>query len=141
MRLYPNEQRVMHQKSLFFMPRHFLRRDGLLDRAAISLSGLCLLHCVATVVLISLLSHAGLFLEDPIFHEVGIGLAIALGLFALGKGVVDHGYIMPAAIGGLGLGIMLGALQLGHGFEEMFFTMLGVGILALGHDLNYRATH
>ncbi len=131
----------MLHKTFSFMPRHFLRREGLLDRAAISLSGLCLLHCIATVLLISLLSHVGFFLEDPIFHEVGIGLAIALGLFALGKGVLDHGFVMPAAVGGLGLGIMLGALQLDHGFEEMFYTMLGVAILALGHDLNYRATH
>lgn len=131
----------MHQRNLSFLPRHIFRRDGLLDRAAISLSGLCLVHCVATVLLVSLLAHAGAFLENPLFHEVGLGIAIALGAFALGKGVLDHGYIMPAAIGGLGLGIMLGALQLDHGLDEMFFTMLGVGILALGHDLNYRATH
>jgi hypothetical protein len=36
---------------------------------------------------------------------------------------------------------MAGAMNLGHGSEEMLFTMLGVAILALGHDLNYRAGH
>ena len=84
-------------------------------------------------------------LLDPLVHEIGLGIAIALGLFTLGRGVLDHGYMMPAAIGGLGLGMMIGAISLGHesghNGAEVLYTMLGVGVLALGHDLNYRATH
>lgn len=130
-----------HAFTSLFAPRRWFARDGLWDRAAISLSGLCLIHCVLTLVLVSLLSSVGGVLLNPIIHEVGTGLAIGLGVFALGKGVLDHGYIMPAAIGGLGLGMMLGALHLPHGGEEVLYTIVGVAILALGHDLNYRATH
>lgn len=124
--------------------RTLLAKKGLWDRAAVLVSGLCLVHCIATVLLVALLSSAGGMLLNPLIHEIGLGIAIALGLFALGKGVLDHGYIMPAAIGGLGLGIMMGAVAIGHsgghGGAEIFFTVLGVGILALGHDLNYRAS-
>lgn len=120
-------------------------KDGLWDRIAVLISGLCLVHCISTMVFVALLSSAAGVLLDPIVHEVGIGIAIALGMFTLGRGVMDHGFIMPAAIGGLGLGMMMGAITLGHqgdhGGAELLYTMLGVAVLALGHDLNYRATH
>lgn len=119
----------------------FWQSDGFWDRFAVTISGLCLVHCLGTITVVAILSTAGGVLLDPIVHEVGMGLAIALGFFALGKGVLDHGFIMPAAIGALGLGMMIGALQLNHGVEEAFYTMFGVAVLALGHDLNYRATH
>jgi hypothetical protein len=43
---------------------------------------------------------------------------------------------MPSAIGGLGLGVMAGALTLPHDGGEALYTVIGVGILALGHRLN-----
>tara|TARA_R110000787_G_scaffold3020_3_gene11748 strand:- start:174139 stop:174546 length:408 start_codon:yes stop_codon:yes gene_type:complete len=122
-----------------------LIKDGLWDRLAVLVSGLCLVHCVSTIAIVAILSSAGGMLLDPLVHEIGLGIAIALGLFTLGRGVLDHGYMMPAAIGGLGLGMMIGAISLGHesghSGAEVIYTMLGVGVLALAHDLNYRATH
>lgn len=113
---------------------------GTLDRLAIGLSGLCLVHCIASVALISLLASAGGLLLHPAVHEVGLCLAIAVGTFALAKGAIEHGYTLPAAVGGLGLGVMAGALSIPHGGGgETVYTMVGVGILALGHDLNRRA--
>ncbi len=112
-----------------------------LDRLAIALSGLCVVHCLATSVLLALMSAAGGLLGDPIIHEVGLTLAIGLGAVALGRGIVGHGYMMPSAIGALGLGVMAGAMTLphdGHGAETLW-TLIGVGLLALGHDLNRRA--
>ena len=46
---------------------------------------------------------------------------------------------MPAAVGGLGLGVMAGALGMPHDGSEVLYTIIGVAILALGHDLNRRA--
>jgi uncharacterized membrane protein len=112
---------------------------GTLDRLAIGLSALCVVHCVATVFLLTLLASAGGMLLHPSVHEIGLGLAIALGMFALVRGAVEHGYTLPAAVGGIGLGVMTGALSVPHGPEETVYTMLGVAILALGHDLNRRA--
>lgn len=119
-----------------------------LDRLAIGLSGLCLVHCIGTSVLLALMSAAGGMLLNPLIHEIGLSMAIVLGAVALGRGVLDHGYLAPAAVGAFGLGMMAGALGLPHdgaatgiGGGEAFWTVIGVGVLAFGHDLNYRATH
>ncbi|MBH1993170.1 MAG: MerC domain-containing protein [Sphingomonadaceae bacterium] len=112
---------------------------GRLDRIAMALSGLCVAHCFVTAVVLGLLASAGGIFESPLFHEAGLVLAIALGAIALGHGALMHGYMMPAAIGSLGLGVMAGALTMDHGLQESVYTLIGVGILALGHDLNHRA--
>ena len=123
---------------------HSLRRFGWagLDRAAIALSGLCVVHCLASAVLLAMLSAAGGLLLNPIFHEIGLTIAILLGAIALGRGVMEHGYVMPASMGAFGLGIMAGAMTLPHeggGGAETRWTVIGVGLLAFGHDLNRRA--
>lgn len=118
--------------------RHSLM-SGRIDRIAIALSGLCVAHCFATAVVLGLLASAGGIFESPIFHEAGLAIAIVLGAIALGHGAFVHGFMMPAAIGSLGLGVMAGALTMDHGLEESVYTLIGVGILALGHDLNHRA--
>ena len=123
------------------MPTLAAFRFQRLDRLAITLSGLCALHCMATAVAVVLLSSAASLLAAPIIHEVGLVFAIGFGAIALGKGLWDHGFVMPAAIGALGIGVMAGALTLPHGGIEIFYTILGVALLALGHDLNHRASH
>jgi hypothetical protein len=107
-----------------------------LDRMAITLSGLCMVHCLATAVALGLLSAAGEMLGAPIIHEVGLTLAMMLGALALGRGIYEHGFMMPSAVGGLGLGVMAGALTMPHDGGEALFTVLGVSVLALGHQLN-----
>lgn len=107
-----------------------------LDKMAIGLSGLCLVHCLGTSVVLALLASAGGVLGAPIIHEIGLGLAMLLGGVSLGKGIFDHGYTMPSAVGGLGLGVMAGALTMPHDGTEALYTVIGVAILALGHRLN-----
>jgi len=119
--------------SLLAIPNHRL------DRMAIGLSGLCLVHCLATSVLLALVSAAGSVLGAAWIHEVGLGLAMIMGAIALGRGILEHGYSMPSAVGGLGLGVMAGALTMPHDGSEALYTVLGVAILALGHRLNYIA--
>ena len=111
-----------------------------LDRFAMGLSGLCLVHCVATAVLLGLLASAGGILGSPIIHEVGLTLAMIVGSFALGRGILEHGFILPSAVGAAGLGIMAGALSLPEGGPEPIYTVIGVMTLALGHRLNVMAT-
>ena len=120
--------------------RHALE-SGRLDRLAMALSGLCVAHCFLTAVVLGLLASAGGIFDSPIFHEAGLALAILMGAIALGHGALVHRFMMPAAIGSLGLGIMAGALTMDHGWQESAYTLLGVAILALGHDLNPRASH
>lgn len=113
--------------------------SGRLDRWAIMLSWLCVVHCLSGAIILTLVASAGGLLVDPIIHEVGLGLAIMLGVVAIGRGVWEHGYMLPAAIGSLGVGTMAGALTIPHGELETIYTIVGVAILALGHDLNRRA--
>jgi hypothetical protein len=114
-------------------------RNGVMDRMAIALSGLCVVHCLASAVLVTLLASAGGLLVAPVIHEVGLSMAIMLGIVALGRGVMEHDFMMPSAVGSLGLGVMAGALTMEHGVAETAYTVVGVLILALGHDLNRRA--
>jgi len=115
---------------------------GTLDRLAIGLSGLCMVHCLGTAILVAFLASAGGALLNPAIHEVGLTIAIGFGAIALGRGIFEHGYMMPSSVGALGLGIMAGALSLPHdGGTETVWTVIGVGLLALGHDLNRRAVN
>lgn len=113
---------------------------GRIDRIAMGLSGLCVVHCVATAVLLGLVSAVGPALGAPWIHEVGLTLAMILGSIALVRGVLEHGFMMPSAVGGLGLGVMAGALTLPHDGREAVYTVVGVMIVALGHRLNVLAS-
>ena len=110
-----------------------------LDRIAVGLSGLCVVHCVATAILLGMVASAGHLLGNPIIHEVGLTLAMILGAVALGRGVREHGFVLPAAVGMTGLTVMAYALTLGEAPVEPFVTVAGVMILALGHRLNMMA--
>jgi len=122
------------------MPTLSASRFTHLDGWAIGLSGLCALHCLATAVAVGLLSSFAGLLEAPIIHEGGLALAILLGGLALGNGARKHGMLLPIAVGALGLGIMAGALSLPHGAPgEIAYSVLGVLLLAFGHELNRRA--
>ena len=114
-------------------------KTGRLDRIAMGLSGLCAVHCVATAVLLGLVASAGGILGQPIVHEVGLTLAMILGSIALGRGVREHGFLLPCAVGLAGLGIMGYAMSLHETGLEPAFTILGVSVLALGHRLNIMA--
>ena len=107
-----------------------------LDRIAMGLSGLCAVHCVATAVLLGLVASAGGMLGKPIIHEVGLSLAMILGAVALGRGVREHGFVLPSLVGAVGLAIMTYAMSLHESGFEPVVTILGVSVLALGHRLN-----
>jgi len=105
----------------------------------VGLSGLCAVHCVASVVLLGLLASAGGILGKPIIHEVGLSLAMIIGAVALGRGVRDHGFVLPSAVGIVGLGVMGYAMTLHETGLEPALTIVGVCILAMGHRLNLLA--
>jgi hypothetical protein len=103
------------------------------------LSGLCAVHCVATAVLLGLVASAGGMLGKPIIHEVGLGLAMILGAIALGRGIREHGFLLPCMVGFAGLAIMGYAMTLHETGLEPAITIVGVAVLALGHRLNMLA--
>ncbi|MEO6093254.1 MAG: MerC domain-containing protein [Novosphingobium sp.] len=110
-----------------------------LDRFAVLLSGLCALHCVAGIVLVTVLGLGGGVLGSPAIHRVGIVLAILIGLVTLGVGTLRHGRAGPPLIGACGLSLMALAIVVGHGPAEALLTVPGVGLVALAHIRNLRA--
>jgi hypothetical protein len=114
------------------------RTSNRLDRIAIGLSSLCLVHCVATVLLAATLASAGAALANPAWHEIGFALAIAIGAVALGRGFVAHRDARPLVIGVAGLAMMAVGLIRAEGLPEIASTMAGVVLLAIAHRINAR---
>ena len=112
-----------------------------LDRVGIVLSGLCAVHCLLSIMLVSLLglgSIAGEALLAPSIHRAGLGFAVLVGAVTLGLGVIRHGRLAPLAIGAMGLALMASGLFAPHGLPEAMLTIAGVALVALAHILNLR---
>jgi predicted branched-subunit amino acid permease len=109
-----------------------------LDGAGLWLSGLCAVHCLLGLVLVSLVGLGGGLLLAPAIHRVGLGLAIAIGLLTLGMGAWRHGRLEPLLIGACGIALMSLALVAGHGPYEAVLTILGVSLVAASPIRNLR---
>ena len=113
------------------------------DRAAISFSLLCAIHCLAfplAVVLIPTL--AALPLQGEAFHLWMVILVIPTSVLALTIGCKKHKRHRVAIIGTIGLSILVSALFV-EGLEsgemwEKILTVVGATVIALGHWWNYR---
>lgn len=116
-----------------------------LDRAGIWLSSLCLLHCLATIILVSVLGLGGQLLLAPEIHRYGLALALIIAAVAIGWGALRHRKPAPFVTAMMGLTFMGGALAVPHGWHEALLTIIGVTLVATGHFLNMRshlsATH
>jgi hypothetical protein len=120
------------------MPRAFLSIRDRLDSAGVLLSGLCAVHCLLGIVLVSFLGLGGELLLSPAIHRVGLALAVLVGLVTLGLGVLRHGQTGPLLIGAGGIVLMASALAAGHGLPEALLTISGVALVATAHIRNLR---
>lgn len=120
------------------MRRAFLSIRDRLDRMGVLLSGICALHCLLSILLVSVLGLGGELLLAPAIHEVGLALAILVGAVTLGLGVMRHGETGPLVLGFIGLVLMGGALAVGHGVPEAVLTIAGVALVATAHIRNLR---
>jgi len=111
---------------------------GRLDRAGILISGLCVVHCLAGLLVVSVLGLGGEFLLAPAWHRAGLAVAIGVGAITIGLGVLRHGRMLPLGLAGVGLVLMSGGLFVSHGFAEAGLTVPGVLLLAVAHILNLR---
>ena len=85
-----------------------------LDLSAITLSGLCILHCLAGSLLLAAAAAGADWLGHDA-HVWGLALALPLAALALGRGLRRHGRVPVAIIGAGGLLLMAGSLFAGHG--------------------------
>ena len=109
-----------------------------LDRTGLWLSGLCALHCVASIVVVSLLGLGGQAFFSPDIHRYGLALALIIAAVAIGWGALKHRQAAPFVVAMTGLSFMGGALAVPHGVQEATLTIIGVSLVALGHLLNLR---
>lgn len=110
-----------------------------LDRVGMLLSGLCMVHCLAGLVLVSVLGLGGEALLNPAIHRIGLALAVGVGIVTLGMGVLRHGQRGPLLIGAAGITLMATAVVIQHGPREAFLTIAGVALVATAHIRNLRA--
>ncbi|MGB0998444.1 MAG: MerC domain-containing protein [Pseudomonadales bacterium] len=121
-----------------------MSRIAVLDRFSIGFSTLCLLHCLAVPVLVSVLPVFATFaFADERFHLALVVLVVPTSIVALGLGCRLH-RSRRIPVFGLG-GILLlvaaaaaGGQRLGE-FGETALTVLGACVVALAHWLNFRA--
>lgn len=118
------------------LPNSPLRKR--LDRAGIALSALCAAHCVLALVLAG--AFGGLLLA-PAFHEIGLAIAVVLGVVAFGIGLVRRRSIEVLVLAGTGIALMATALGIDHGPLEAGLTIAGVALLAAAHWINLRRAH
>ena len=118
--------------------------QSILDKAAVFLSGLCLLHCLAMPVSLLLGSLLGNWLEstETEVHWILLGLALPISVIALQRGYKRHHKATTLWLGYGGLAIMLiGAAHVFGESWEMPLTVIGVIGLLVAHVRNLIGEH
>jgi hypothetical protein len=116
------------------------RLSSLLDKSAMTLSGLCLIHCLAGTLVLTLFAASSEWFSHNV-HLYGLALALPLAAVALWRGVMVHGRIGVALLGASGIGLMAASLFIAHGGSgEVLLSVLGVILLATAHLWNLRAS-
>jgi hypothetical protein len=111
----------------------------LLDRLAIFLSGLCLVHCLLGTLLVASMAVAGDLLSHEV-HIFGLFLALPLASMALWRGFMVHGRVVIVAVGVAGVGLLAASVFVAHsGNTEILLSMAGVIVLGAAHLFNMRA--
>jgi hypothetical protein len=116
-------------------------KPGMLDRAAVMLSGLCLLHCLALPFL--LVSLPGLSaLSEGHLHAQMLIVAIPVSAFALTFGFRRHGSAGVLAFGVLGMLLLILGGTVAHSYygivADRTLTISGALVLAITHYYNSR---
>ena len=109
------------------------------DRAGVLLSGLCLVHCLASIAVLSAFGFGGELLA-PEFHKWGLAIALMIAAVAIGWGAIEHRRAGPFVVAMMGLTFMGGALAAPHGLYEAVLTIIGVTLVSAGHILNLRCS-
>jgi hypothetical protein len=115
-----------------------------LDRLGISLSILCLIHCLLFPLIVLVLPALGatLFFNETMVHWVLLGMAFPVSLAAFSHGYRFHGDWMTLVIGALGLIFLIVGVShwLGHD-SEIYLTVPGAFLLFMAHLRNWRHHH
>jgi len=125
---------IVFYESLFVQQR--------LDKLAISISSLCIVHCLLLPIGIVLVPSIGLqTLADEAFHQMLVVAVLLTSCSALFMGCRRHKVWRVLAWGVSGLFLLIAAVLFGHDFGELFekgLTLIGSLFVIIGHVQNYR---
>ena len=113
------------------------------DKTAISLSALCLVHCLLVPSFLVFLSgYISLSYNNELIHYAILFLAIPVSIYALITGVKNHNSYSYLYVGLLGiltliLAVTLGVQMWGEAGEKIL-TTVGALLVAISHFKNYR---
>lgn len=113
------------------------------DKVAISLSMLCLLHCLAVPLLIAVVpSVAAMAFTDESFHLWLVLAVFPTSIYALTMGCKRHKQKKVVMLGGIGLTLLVLALVLGSIFHneviEKTLTAMGTLLIGFSHFQNFK---
>jgi len=113
------------------------------DKTAISLSALCLVHCLLVPSFLVFLSgYISLSYNNELIHYAILFLAIPVSIYALITGVKNHNSYSYLYVGLLGiltliLAVTLGVQMWGEAGEKIL-TTIGALLVTISHFKNYR---
>ena len=116
-----------------------------LDKFAIFLSGVCVVHCLITPIAITMLPLflANSLLEDVLFHKAILWFVLPTSCIALFIGCRKHRDLLIASTGIVGMLLLVLIAFFAHDvltpLQEKTATSVAGLILAASHLLNYKA--
>lgn len=117
------------------------RKKAILDKVAVGLSGLCLLHCLLLPFVVAVLPFLGQIGNDH-FHAEMLLFVVPVSVIALGVGYRRHHRAAVLVFGAAGLIILaIGGTYVHDTYGEMAdraMTVTGSIILAFTHFKNFR---
>ena len=118
------------------------RRRRYMDTAAVVLSGVCMLHCLALPIALTILPIVNVtLLDESTFHLIMMAVILPISVIALTIGCRQHKDTLTLVLGSIGLVILTITAIFGHDIfgltGERAVTSIGGLILAAAHIQNY----
>ena len=114
------------------------------DKASITLSLACMIHCLLMPSFLILTSGVlALSIDNELIHRVFLIIVLPVSLYALITGYQNHKILSYLYLGISGLWLLFFAVFFGEGvfgeFAEKSLTLIGSIIVATSHYKNYKA--
>lgn len=125
------------------------------DRAGLFVAGLCLVHCLALPIVISLLPALDFFSQNKMFEAVILTIAIVVGGVSFITTYLRHRKVYPMLVGAIGIAFLTYSLfstpfnaphqehptLLSHLVHLNPAIIIGGLLLTIGHMWNIHACH
>ena len=126
------------------MPSNDMNTQVNADKASITLSLACMIHCLLMPSFLVLTSgFFALSIDNELIHKTFLIIVLPVSLYALISGYRNHKILSYFYLGTSGLWILVFAVFFGEGvlgeFAEKSLTLLGSLIVASSHYKNYKA--